>query len=96
MEFSHLNVVVVIVVNLTEDFVQSESTLVNDLEQVVKDLILGVMVISVLLLIDCSLNIVFVHKRIELIILDNSVLVLVNLLEECSDFVLFETHVKVA
>jgi hypothetical protein len=95
MEFSHLNVVVVIVVNLTEDFVQSESTLVNDLEQVVKDLILGVMVISVLLLIDCSLNIVFVHKRIELIILDNSVLVLVNLLEECSDFVLFETHVKV-
>jgi hypothetical protein len=96
MEFSHLNVVVVIVVNLTEDFVQSESTLVNDLEQVVKDLILGVMVISVLLLVDCSLNIVFVHKRIELIILDNSVLVLVNLLEECSDFVLFETHVKVA
>jgi hypothetical protein len=95
MEFSHLNVVVVIVVNLTEDFVQSESTLVNDLEQVVKDLILGVMVISVLLLVDCSLNIVFVHKRIELIILDNSVLVLVNLLEECSDFVLFETHVKV-
>ena len=96
MEFSHLNVVVVIVVNLTEDFVQSESTLVNDLEQVVKDLILGVMVISVLLLVDCSLNIVFVHKRIELIILDNSVLVFVDLLEECSDFVLFETHVKVA
>ena len=96
MEFSHLNVVVVIVVNLTEDFVQSESTLVNDLEQVVKDLILGVMVISVLLLVDCSLNIVFVHKRIELIILNNSVLVFVDLLEECSDFVLFETHVKVA
>jgi hypothetical protein len=96
MEFSHLNVVVVIIVNLTEDFVQSESTLVNDLEQVVKDLILCVMVISVLLLVDCSLDIVFVHKRIELIILDNSVLVLVDLLEECSDFVLFEAHIKVA
>jgi hypothetical protein len=32
VELTHLDVVIVIIVNLTEYFVESESTLVNDLE----------------------------------------------------------------
>ena len=96
MEFSHLDVVVVIIVYLREYFIQSESTLVDYLKQVVEDLILSVVNVSVLLLVDSSFNVVFGHEFIELIILDDSVLVLIDLLEESSDFILLKTHVEVA
>jgi hypothetical protein len=96
VEFSHLDVVVVIIVYLREYFIQSESTLVDYLKQVVEDLILSVVNVSVLLLVDSSFNVVFGHELIELIILNDTVLVLIDLLEESSDFILLKTHVEVA
>lgn len=96
MELSHFDIIVVIAVNLLEDLIESEAALMHDLEQVVEDFILGVMVISVFLLFDGSLNVVLTHELVKFVVLNNAVLVFVNLLEECSDFVLFEAHIKVA
>ena len=96
MELSHLNVIVVIVINLLEDFVESEATLVDDLKQVIENLILSVMHIASLLLIDSSLNEIFTHELIEFIILDYSILVFIDFLEESSNFILLKAHVEVA
>jgi hypothetical protein len=63
---------------------------------VIEDFILCVVDVSVLLLVDGSLNVVFVHELIEFIKLDNAILILVNFLEQSSDFVLLEAHVKEA
>ena len=96
MELSHLNVIVVIVINLLEDFVESETTLVDDLKQVIENLILSVMHIASFLLIDSSLNEIFTHELIEFIILDDSILVFIDFLEESSNFILLKAHVEVA
>lgn len=96
MELSHLNVIVVIIINLLEDFVESEATLVDDLKQVIENLILSVVHIASLLLIDSSLNEIFTHELIEFIILDDSILVFINFLEESSNFILLKAHVEVA
>jgi hypothetical protein len=63
---------------------------------VIKDFILCVVDVSVFLLVDGSLDVVFFHKLIELSILDNAILIFVDFLEESSDFVLLEAHVKEA
>ena len=81
MELSHLNVIVVIIINLLKNFVESEATLVDDLKQVIENLILSVVHIASLLLIDGSLNEIFTHKLIEFIILDYSILVFIDFLE---------------
>ena len=56
----------------------------------------GVVNVPVLLLVNGSLDVVFVHELVELIKLDNTVLVFVYLLEESSDFMLLEAHIEVA
>jgi len=96
VELSHLNVIVVIIINLLEDFVESEATLVDDLKQVIENLILSVVHIASLLLIDSSLNEIFTHELIEFIILDDSILVFIDFLEESSNFILLKAHVEVA
>jgi len=86
----------VIIINLLEDFVESEATLVDDLKQVIENLILSVVHIASLLLIDSSLNEIFTHELIEFIILDDSILVFIDFLEESSNFILLKAHVEVA
>jgi len=96
VELTHLYEVVVIIVDLLENFVKSQTTLVDDLEQVVKNLILGVMDVPVLLLVDSPLDVILIHELIEFYVLDDTVLVPVDLLEEGSNFFLLKAHVKVA
>lgn len=90
MELLNLDEVVLVTIYLIKDLAQSQSTLVNHLEQMVKDLVLRAAVLLLLLLLYSTLDKVHSNESLKLRVLDHAVAVVVDFAEQLTNFVLFE------
>lgn len=90
MELLNLDEVVLVTIYLIKDLAQSQSTLVNHLEQMVKDLVLRAAVLLLLLLLYSTLDKVHSDESLKLRVLDHAVAVVVDFAEQLTNFVLFE------
>lgn len=94
MELVHLDVAVLVRVNLVEAVLQGDATLDQNLHQVVKYLVLGILDVLLPLNLGQSLYIVELIELLELLVGNDSILVAVNLIEQSADFLIFDRQVE--
>ena len=94
MELIHLNVSILVLINLIEAVLQCETSLEEHLDQMIEDLILRVLHLALLVDISQALHIVLVVEALELLELDHTVRINVNFVEKSSDFVILDRKVE--
>ena len=94
MELIHLNVSILVLINLIKAVLQCETSLKEHLDQMIEDLILRVLHLTLLVDISQALHIVLVVEALELLELDHTVRINVNFVEKSSDFVILDRKVE--
>ena len=94
MELINLNVAVLVLINLIEAVLQCETSLEEHLDQMIEDLILRVLHLTLLIDISQALHIVLVVEALKLCELNHTVRINVNLVEKSSDFVVLDRKVE--
>ena len=94
MELINLYIAILVLIYLIKAVLQSQTTLDQDLDQMIKDLVLSILHLSLLLNFWNTLHVVLIIEFLKLLELDHTVWIQVDFIEQSSYFVVLDCKVE--